>query len=76
MKLSNALAAVVATSLVTAPIAAQAAVAQVEQARAGSDVEGENLRGGFIIPLIALVAIVLGILAATNDDDDDLPTSP
>ena len=76
MKLSNALAAVVATSLVTAPIAAQAATAQVDQARVGSDVEGENLRGGFIIPLIALIAIILGILAATNDNDDDLPTSP
>lgn len=76
MKLSNALAAVVATSLVTAPIAAQAATAQVSQARAGSDVEGENLRGGFIIPLIAIIAIILGILAATNDDDDELPSSP
>jgi Na+/H+-dicarboxylate symporter len=76
MKLSNALAAVVATSIATAPIAAQAAVAEVEQARVGSDVEGENLAGGFIIPLIALVAVVLGILAATSDSDDDLPTSP
>jgi hypothetical protein len=76
MKLSKALAAVVATSILAAPIAAQAAVAEVEQARVGSDVEGENLRGGFIIPLIALVAIILGILAATGGDDEELPTSP
>jgi hypothetical protein len=38
--------------------------------------EGSELRGGFIIPLIALIAIILGILAAINDDDDDLPESP
>lgn len=79
MKLSKALAAVAATSLVTAPIVAQAAVAQVNQSRAGSDVEGEDLRGGFIIPLIALIAVILGLCVATDicgGDDDDLPTSP
>lgn len=27
------------------------------------------LRGGFIIPLVAVVAIILGILAATNNDN-------
>ena len=78
MKLSNALAAVVATSLVTAPIVAQAQTA-VAQSRLGSDVEGEDLRGGFIIPLIALIAIILGLCAGTDicgGDDDDLPTSP
>ena len=65
--------AAITASLVGAPVAAQAATAQ--QARIGSDVEGESLRGGFIIPLIALVAIILGILAATGDDDDP-PSSP
>ena len=74
MKLSKTLAAAAAMSLVTAPVVAQAAA--VEQARIGTDVDGENLRGGFIIPLIAIIAIILGILAATNDDDDDLPHSP
>jgi hypothetical protein len=66
--------AAVATSLVTAPVVAQAAVA--EQARLSADIEGENLRGGFIIPVIALIAIILGILAATHDNDDELPHSP
>lgn len=37
--------------------------------------EGSELRGGFIIPLLALVAIILGILAATKKGDDR-PTSP
>jgi hypothetical protein len=41
-------------------------------------VEGEQLRGGWIIPLIALIAIILGLCIATDicGDDDDLPTSP
>jgi cell division protein FtsX len=42
-------------------------------------VEGDNAmfgEGGFIIPLLAVVAVILGILAATSDDDDDLPVSP
>jgi hypothetical protein len=53
-----------------------AAAATHEIAPADEDVEGSGLRGGFIIPLIALIAIILGILAATNDNDDDLPHSP
>jgi hypothetical protein len=72
MTLKNILAATAAMSLVTAPVVAQAAA----PARAGAEVgDAENLRGGFIIPLIALVAIILGILAATGDSDDP-PTSP
>ena len=71
MKLGNALASVaVAASLVTAPVAAQAATADL---RTGTEVEGENLRGGFIVPLIAIIAIVLGVLAATSGGDDDQP---
>jgi hypothetical protein len=74
MKLSKALASLaVATSLVAAPITAQATTADL---RTATEVEGENLRGGFIIPLIALVAIILGILAATSGGDDDAPHSP
>jgi hypothetical protein len=73
MKLSKTLASLaVATSLVAAPIAAQAAPAEL---RTSTEVEGENLRGGFIIPLIAIVAVVLGILVAVGGDDD-APTSP
>jgi hypothetical protein len=54
-----------------------AAAQSVEVAPASETVtEGSELRGGFIIPLIALIAIILGILAAINDDDDDLPESP
>ncbi|MGZ8286486.1 MAG: hypothetical protein ACXW27_11885 [Allosphingosinicella sp.] len=50
-----------------------------EVAPAAETVEGEQLRGGFIIPLIALIAIILGLCAASTicgNDGDDLPTSP
>jgi hypothetical protein len=74
MKLGRTIAAALtASSLVAAPIAAQAAPAH----RAADNVQGENLRGGFIIPLVAVVAIILGILAATSmHDDHGLPHSP
>lgn len=50
-----------------------------EVAPATETVDGDQLRGGFIIPLIALIAIILGLCAGTNicgGDDDDPPTSP
>jgi hypothetical protein len=62
----------IAMSLVAAPVAAQAAAADL---RTGTEVEGENLRGGFIIPLVAVVAIILGILALTGGNSDR-PHSP
>jgi glycerol uptake facilitator-like aquaporin len=68
-------AATAAVALMTAPTVA--AAQSVEVAPASETVtEGSELRGGFIIPLIAIIAIILGILAALNDDDDDLPHSP
>lgn len=73
MSLTKSIASLLAAgSLVVAPVVAQAATTK----RAATDVQGENLRGGFIIPLVALVAIILGILAATSNDDGDLPHSP
>ena len=73
MKLGKVLASVaVATSLLTAPVVAQASPADL---RTGTEVEGENLRGGWIIPLVAVIAIILGILAATSGGDDP-PSSP
>ena len=73
MKLSKVVASVaVATSLITAPVVAQASTAEL---RTDSEIKGESLRGGFIIPLIAVIAIILGILAATNGGDDE-PHSP
>jgi len=47
--------------------ATSAKATPVEGQRSGSDLrEAEELRGGFLIPAIAIVAIILGILAATS----------
>ena len=76
------IAAATAAALVAAPtvaVAQGAAVAATEVAPASESVEGSELRGGFIIPLIALIAIILGICAATDicgGDDEELPDSP
>lgn len=65
-----------ATSLIAAPVVASAAPA-VNGARALAAVDGESeLEGSsWIIAIIALAAIVGGIIIA-SDNDDDAPTSP
>lgn len=68
--------ATAAVALMTAPtVAAAQSAAEIAPASESID-SGSALQGGFIIPLIALAAVVLGVLAATSDDDDDLPTTP
>ena len=70
----TSLAAALAVSMVSAPVFAQTQAAQVQ--RSGAEMEQANeLRGGFVIPLLAIVAIILGILAAV-DDGGDRPVSP
>ena len=75
MGFKGLIAATAAVALMTAPTVA-AAQSAPEVAPASESVSGSELRGGFVIPLIALIAVILGILAATHDDDDDLPHSP
>jgi hypothetical protein len=79
------LAAAASVALVTAPtmaVAQRSAPTQAVQAIAPADEtvdEGSELRGGFVIPLVALIAIILGLCAAgvfCGDNDKDLPTSP
>ena len=41
---------------------------------ATADKDASQMRGGFIIPAIAIVAIILGIIVLSNDDDE--PHSP
>ena len=86
MGFKGLIAAATSLALVTAPTmavaqstAATAASASREVAPATERVDGEQLRGGWIIPLIALIAIILGLCVATDlcgGDDDELPTSP
>jgi hypothetical protein len=76
MMIKKTLAVVAAASLVGTPVLAQAAA--VQAARTSSPVgEGENIQGGWLIPALAIIAVLLGILAITSGGgDDDLPTSP
>jgi hypothetical protein len=80
------IAAATSIALVTAPTVATAqsttgatASASREVAPATESVTGDQLRGGWVIPLIALIAVILGLCVATDicgGDDEDLPTSP
>ncbi len=86
MRFKGLIAATASMALIATPTmaaaqtsAATSAAVSAEVAPAGETVEGEQLRGGFIIPLIALIAIILGICAATDicgGDDNEPPTSP
>ena len=72
-------AAVIAVSMASTPVLAQTATSAAPlsvAARSGAAVsdEASDLRGGFIIPLVAIVAVILGILAATSASDR--PHSP
>ena len=86
MGFKGLIAATASVALIAAPTmavaqttTATAASATYEVAPSTEMVDGEQLRGGFIIPLIALIAVILGLCVATNlcgGDDEDPPTSP
>jgi hypothetical protein len=72
--------ALLAASMSSAPVMAQTAASasslSVTSARAGESTESASaVRGGFLIPAIAVIAVLLGILAAVGGDDER-PTSP
>ena len=74
MMIKKTLTAVVAASLVGTPVVAQAATAQA--VRTGSPMEdAENIQGGWFLPLLAVMAVILGLVVLI-DDGEDLPTSP
>ena len=76
MRFTNILAATAAMTLAAAPVVAQAASQPVSAREASEVSDAENMRGGFLIPMIAVIAIILGILAATGGGNDDPPHSP
>lgn len=78
MVFKGLIAATVAVALSASPAFA-AANQPAAVAPASESVDAESTMfgsGGFIIPLLALAAVILGILAATDDNGDDLPVSP
>jgi hypothetical protein len=72
MRIKSLIAAAAAASMAAAPVVA--APKPVEVAPQSETVEGEQIRGGFLLPLEIIIAIIIGVLLLT--DDDDGPTSP
>jgi hypothetical protein len=70
-------AAILAVSMASTPVLAQSAASLSVAAPSGASASGDDsdLRGGFIIPAVAVVAIILGILALTGGSND-APHSP
>ena len=69
-------AAALAVSMASTPVLAQSAAPLSVSARAGATTTNESdMRGGFIIPAIAIVAVILGIIALTGGNGDR-PSSP
>jgi len=73
MRFAKTLMAVAACSLATAPaLAGPAAKLSLSNAPArASSAAGESneAAGGFIIPLVAVAAVVLGVLVVADEDD-------
>lgn len=71
--------AMLAVSMASTPVLAQTATSAsspVAEARAGADMDSANaVNGGWFIPLLAILAVVGGIIAITSGGDD-APTSP
>ncbi|HYJ84180.1 MAG TPA: hypothetical protein VEW26_15205 [Allosphingosinicella sp.] len=77
MRISSILAAAAAASMAAAPVVAAprpAAAPATEVAPASESVDGEQIRGGFLLPLAIIIAIIIGVLLLTKDDED--PVSP
>jgi glycerol uptake facilitator-like aquaporin len=76
------IAAAAAAALATTPVvasaqaSAQSTAATTELAPADESVEGSELRGGFIIPFVVIIVIILGILVFIDDEDNELPITP
>jgi heme/copper-type cytochrome/quinol oxidase subunit 2 len=69
--------AAAAAALALSPTVAAAQSAPVEVAPAAEQAEGEQIRGGFILPLTIIVAIIIGVLLLTKDKDNDAePMTP
>lgn len=74
MMFGKALAATAAVSLAVAPLVAQAA-SSVENVRSGAEVDGEQIGGSLLLPLLAVAALVVVVIVASGDDDES-PASP
>ena len=79
MRINSILAALAAASMAAAPVAAapeRAAKRAAEIAPQSETVEGEEIRGGFILPLAIIIAIIIGVVLLTKKGDSEDPISP
>ena len=76
MRINSMLAALAAVSMAAAPAVAApkpvGAPASAEVAPATETANGEQIRGGYLLPLAIIIAIILGVLLLTNDDEDPI----
>ncbi|HEX8191473.1 MAG TPA: hypothetical protein VF552_01100 [Allosphingosinicella sp.] len=73
MRIKNILAALGSLSIAAAPAAAQAQADAAPAAAlepAAEQVEGSEIRGGFILPTLGIIALIAAIILLTNGDDD------
>jgi hypothetical protein len=80
MRISSLLAGLAALSLAATPVAAAPRPAAThaaasEVAPQAETAEGNAIRGGFILPLAIIIAIIIGVFLLTNKDDQK-PMSP
>jgi hypothetical protein len=75
---SKKLAALAALSMMTASTtavaqsAASLSLSEAPVARAGAQLEDANdIRGGFIIPLVVITALIVGVILLTGGGDDE-----
>ena len=75
MRINSIFAGLAAASLAAAPAVAApkpaATSGTTEIAPAGETVDGEQIRGGFLLPLAIIIAIIIGVLLLTGGDDED-----
>jgi hypothetical protein len=79
MAAASAVALSVTPAIAAANGSAAAARAASVAAPADETVEGESElfgRGGFIIPLLVIIVIIIGIYIAVDDGEDGPPASP
>lgn len=79
MRFGKIMAAAAALSLTASPVLAQSASALSlgsVGARAGASLDEESdAAGGFIIPALAIIAVILAVVVIA-DSGDDAPSSP
>lgn len=69
-------AAAVAACLVAAPTVAAAQTAAPVAPAVESVEDGNEIRGGYLLPLAVIVAVVIAVILLTGDDEDGDPVTP